>query len=192
MNTQILWIVGIMLLIGTASAATDVFASVPFSGNNTVVGIYLIDRHVSGCPAGSNSATMFTNGTIINCYYNQTLVDGNSYLSEATGYTASGTVTESGYAWFKTVASPIAGLDPEFALFIALGIMMFTAMMGGITTGPAISLCFSFEGWVFYGMNMFTLIDYTTPVGSVMEALLTIVTVISILWLVVSFRRSNR
>ena len=127
---------------------------------------------------------------------NQTLVDDQSYLSGATGFTTGGTVIETGNAWFKRLESPIAALDPVFALFIALGIMMFTSLMAGITTGPAVSLCVTFEGWVFYGLNMFTLLDDTrfTPMGplSPVTGVLTLMTLVTILWLFVEYRRKNK
>ena len=170
------------------------FATVPFAGNNGTAKLILIDQTVAGCPAGSSA--IMNDTAVIKCFTNQTLVDDQSYLSQATGYTPSGNVVETGNAWFKRLESPIAALDPVFALFIALGIMMFTSLMAGITTGPAVSLCVTFEGWVFYGLNMFTLLDDTrfTPMGplSPVTGVLTLMTLVTILWLFVEYRRKNK
>ena len=176
--------------IGGTSAI--LIAGGTFTGNSSWKNFTLIDAVVSGC-AGKTSVVYDGNGAITSCL-NQTLVDGASYQTSAVGYTSGGNVYETGTVWFIATKSPIAGLSPEFALFIALGIMMFTAMMAGTSTAPAVSLVVTFEGWVFYGMNMFVLM--AGPMGSsgrdpVLDVL-TIMTIITIIWLFVTFRRSGK
>ena len=119
-----------------------------------------------------------------------------SCTGKTTAYTPSGNVVVQQPIWFKNVSSPIAALDPEFALFMALGIMMFTAMMAGISTAPPVSLAVTFEGWIFYGTNMLNLIDTVADVDGVQVSsvvtVLTIMTFISILYLFVAYRRSGK
>jgi hypothetical protein len=76
---------------------------------------------------------------------------------------------------------------------------MFTALMAGTSTAPAISLIVTFEGWVFYGMNMFTLID--SPINTVegtttglytVPVVLTLMTFTCFLYLFVTYRRMNK
>lgn len=162
-----------------------------FTGNASWKNFTLWDKAVAGC-SPKTSVIYNSTGSISSCL-NQTLVEGGSYQVSGVGYTPTGTVTQTGTAWFKSIASPIAGLSPEFALFIALGIMMFTALMAGTSTAPAISFVVTFEGWIFYGMNMFVIIDVETNSGaSPVVNVLIIMTLITIVWLFVTFRRSNK
>jgi len=189
--------IAIVMLVATAAAAdTGVNISTSFIGNSTFVNYTIYDMTTSYCPT-STSTIISGNGAAYYCY-NQTNVDDTGYMVQATGYTSAGIVHQAGAAWFRRVANPIAGLSPEFALFIALGILMFTALMAGTSTAPAISLCVTFEGWVMYSQNMFVLIDpeplyQNLESGStVVPAVLTIMTFITIVWLFVEYRRKGK
>lgn len=191
-------LIGIILLVSLASASDQgIDLTVSFTGNTTWQNftIYDIDA-TSWCPA-STSVIIGPDGTVAGCY-NQTNIEDMSYAIAAEGYTSSGTVYESGTTWFKRTTNPIAGLSPEFALFIALFIMMFTALMAGTSTAPAMSLVVTFEGWVFYGLNMFAIIDpvplYVDPASgsTTVPLVLTIMTFICIVWLFLEYRRKNK
>lgn len=174
-------------------------ASTTFTGNSSWANYTFYDGAVAGCPA-SKAAIYNSTGSIVGCS-NQTLVNDASYQTGCAGNTPTGTVYQTGTVWFKSFASPIAGLSPEFALFIALFIMMFTALMAGTSTAPAVSLVVTFEGWVFYGMNMFVLMDgptvtdLTTGItgaATLVPSVLTIMTFITIVWLFVEYRRKGK
>jgi hypothetical protein len=122
------------------------------------------------------------------------LVNDATCSVKTVGFAPSGTVNVQEPVWFKNLSTPIAGLSPEFALFMALGIMMFTAMMAGVSSAPAISLCVTFEGWVFYGMNCFNIIDYTlaNSGASAVVGVLVIMSFVSFLYLFVTYRRTGK
>lgn len=167
------------------------FVSVHFTGPNTTQGYILIDGATPACP--SSSSAIFTDTYTLVACTNQTLVNDKSYFAAATGMTPGGNVSVQAPVWFKNIHTPIAGLSAEFALFAALGIMMFTAMMATPTTAPAISIAFAFEGWIFYGMNMLQLIDSPTQSGaSVVVEVLIVITGIAIVYNFVDFRRKGK
>jgi hypothetical protein len=130
------------------------------------------------------------------------LVNDQSYVSGAVGNNAYGELTVQSPIWFKNIETPLNGLSPIFSLFFALGVMMFTALMATGGTAPAISLCVTFEGWIFYGMNCFQSIDrplvtmagtQPTVIGdSVVVAVLTFMTMVCFVYLFVSYRRSGK
>lgn len=184
--------VGLLVSIACASDS-GVNVTTTFSGSSTWQNYTIVDMVTSSCPH-STSTIYGTTGTVIACY-NQTNVDDQSYMATTTGYTASGNIYETSTVWFRKVASPIAGLSPEFALFIALFIMMFTALMAGSSTAPAVSLVVTFEGWVMWGMNMFVAIDsaWGSEVGStIVPQVLIVMTIITIVWLFVEYRRKGK
>lgn len=167
------------------------FVSVHFTGPNTTQGYILIDGATPACP--SSSSAIFTDTYTLVACTNQTLVNDKSYFAAATGMTPGGNVSVQAPVWFKNIHTPIAGLSAEFALFAALGIMMFTAMMATPTTAPAISIAFAFEGWIFYGMNMLQLIDSPTQSGaSVVVEVLIVITGIAIVYNFVEYRRRGK
>jgi hypothetical protein len=176
------------------STPSIILANESFTGNFTQNNYTFYDGTTTSCPA-SNSTVYNSTGSAISCQ-NVTLVNGASCIGKTVAYTPSGNVAVQQPVWFQNIASPIAGLSPEFALFMALGIMMFTAMMAGITTSPAIALTVTFEGWVFYGENMLYQLDTVGNVGGVQVSsvvtILTMMTIFSILYLFVSYRRSGK
>jgi hypothetical protein len=165
-----------------------------FTGNATYKNFTIYDMPTSYCP--HSTSTILVGGSAT-CY-NQTNVEDSSYMIQSTGHTVQGIINNVGTTWFRRTTNPIAGLSPEFALFIALGIMMFTALMAGTSTAPAVSLVVVFEGWVMWGMNMFTLIDppIVRAPGAIsltaVEAMLTVLTFFCILWLFVEYRRKGK
>jgi hypothetical protein len=179
---------------GTATPDMGVNLSSSFTGNATYKNFTIYDVATPYCP--QSTSTIIIGGTAT-CY-NQTNVEDTSYMAQSTGYTPQGTVNNVGTTWFRRTVNPIAGLSPEFALFIALGIMMFTALMAGTSTAPAVSLVVVFEGWVFWGMNMFAIIDppIVRAPGAItltaVEAMLTLLTFFCVLWLFVEFRRKGK
>jgi len=169
-----------------------ILANETFTGNLTAKNYTLWDGVTASCPA-SNSTVYNGTGYKVGCI-NATLVNDASCSAKTVGFTPTGTVQVQESVWFKNIASPIAGLSPEFALFMALGIMMFTAMMAGVSSAPAISLCVTFEGWVFYGMNCFNIIDYTlaNSGASAIVGVLVVMSFISFLYLFVTYRRTGK
>jgi PKD repeat protein len=171
-----------------------VFVNESFTGNSSITNYTFIDTPTASCPV-SNATVYNGTGLLVGCY-NVTLVNGQSCSAKTIGYTPNGNVAVQDPIWFRNIASPIAGLSAEFALFMALGILMFTAMMAGISTAPPVSLAVTFEGWIFYGSNMLNLIDSVAYVGGIgissVEVVLTMMTFISIIFLFVSYRRSGK
>lgn len=188
--------------LGNTSAEKNTFLSTTFTGNQTTKSYILIDKQLPGCPSSTSAILDNSTGAVVSCM-NVTLVNDKSYSVVAKGITASGNVSAQNPVWFKNLTNPISGLSAVFALFFALGIMMFTSLMSKKSTAPAIALCVVFEGWVFYGMNCFNLIDRPLlggdPTGwapgsglTLMNALLTVATFICFLYLFVSYRRDNK
>ena len=185
---------------GNTSIVTNTLFSVPFTGNTSSTSYLLIDAPTSNCPSTS-SAIITTSGATVLCT-NNILVNDQSYVSGAVGNNAYGELTVQSPIWFKNIETPLNGLSPIFSLFFALGVMMFTALMATGGTAPAISLCVTFEGWIFYGMNCFQSIDrpLVTMVGtqptvigdSVVVAVLTFMTMVCFVYLFVSYRRSGK
>lgn len=186
----ILLVLCIAMISGAIAADVGVNITSSFSGNATYINYTIYDIPTSYCPA--STSTILQGTTLVGCY-NQTNVEDSGYKISTEGYTPSGTVYYTGTTFFKKSTSPIYGLSPEFALFIALFIMMFTALMAGTSTAPAIMLCVTFEGWILWSMNMLALLDGTTKSGlPLVPAVLTLMTIFTIVWLFVDYRRKGK
>ena len=193
MRHVVLIILLVLLIVPALAADSGINITTTFSGNSTWANYTIIDQVTAACP--HSTSTVYNSAMVSVGCYNQTNVDDMSYGVSFTGNTASGTVYESGSVWFRKLASPIAGMDPEFALWIALFLLMFTALIGATTpsVGPVVAFVFCFEGWVLWGMNMFVLIDSGLPNGEyTIPVVLTIATFASVLWGFVDFRRKGK
>ena len=183
----------LVVIISPVIADSEVNVSVDFSGNSTYQIFYLVDGVTDACP-NSESAVLYENGTAAGCYNGTTLIEDQSYSITGSGVTDTGKeVTRTVSAWFKRTERAIKGLSSEFDLWIALGLMIFTAALGTQTTAAPVSIVVCFEGWIFYGLNMFSRIDAESPMGgTVVPAILTVMTFTAILWNFVEYRRRGK
>lgn len=99
---------------------------------------------------GLANPNLWENGTEV---WHITAVSG--YVDTRIVQTDFGWINRSYPFAFNSIPVSFLGFSEGLALLAALGIMLFTGMLGGASHGPQVAFIVAFEGWVFYAMHWF-------------------------------------
>ena len=126
--------------------------------------------------------------------------DGGSYVISVEPIRAAGSspIVRTFTVWFKGKTVEFAGFDSTVLLWVALFIIIFTAMFSGATHAPQMAIIICIESWIFYAMGWLDPLIYVdlsplkgvTALGEgVLVLLLSLATFIAIAW---NFREGKR
>lgn len=115
-------------------------------------------------PVTGNS---FSNSTVI-VHIQQV----SGYVSANVSHSEFGSILRTYPYSFNSVPVQFLGFGQDITLIVALGIMMFTVMLGGAAHARMLVVVVATEGWIFYTMHWFqSLFDRGVPEGAFTLAL---------------------
>jgi PKD repeat protein len=172
-----------------------VLVSGTFTGSVFNASYYFIDGATAACPH-SNGTILLLSGTLVACTNQTNIVNDQSYMAEATGSTASGSVVVNNVIILNNLTAPVGPFGYDILLFFALLFLFITVMAGGAADLPLGSLfAGTFEWFVFEGIGWLHSID--TPITQLggMNAPIAVGTIAffcCVIWAIAEFRRRNK
>jgi hypothetical protein len=125
---------------------------------------WVADSVMASWPVTSSS---FSNSTVV-VHVQQV----SGYIDANITHSDFGTIVRSYPYSFNSVPVQFLGFGSDITLIVALGIMLFTMMLGGAAHGRILLVIVSAEGWIMYTMHWFqSLFDRGVPETAFISAL---------------------
>jgi PKD repeat protein len=104
--------------------------------------------------------------------------------------TAIGTSFQNFQVYFRGKNVELGGLDPTILLWFSLFIIIFTAMFGGASHAPQMSIIVCVEGWIFWTMGWLDPLAGNNTLGQpILVVLMIVATFMAVIW---NFREGKR